>query len=191
MTSMLSTHRFITLRRAGIGLALVGTLALLSACASPSVEDYAQERPALDLREYFNGPLTAQGMFTDRQGKVVKRFTVQMTGKWTGNEGVLEEHFVYSDGTTQERTWHIQYLGEGRYSGQAGDVVGPATGQAAGNALHWNYVLALPVNGRVWNVRMDDWMYLMDGRTMLNRTAMSKFGIHLGDLTISFSKGSQ
>ena len=85
MTSTPCTHRFITLRRAGIGLALVGTLALLSACASPSVEDYAQERPALDLRQYFNGPLTAHGMFTDRQGKVVKRFTVQMTGKWTGN----------------------------------------------------------------------------------------------------------
>jgi len=31
----------------------------------------------------------------------------------------------------------------------AGDVVGTATGQAAGNALRWNYVLALAVDGRV------------------------------------------
>src|SRR2546430_12390770 len=31
----------------------------------------------------------------------------------------------------------------------------------------------------VWNVHMDDWMYLMDGRTLLNRTAMSKLGVHL------------
>lgn len=191
MKSTPYTPRLITLRRVGIGLALVGTLAVLSGCAGPSVEEYAQERPQLDLRQYFNGPLTAHGMFTDRKGKVVKRFTVHMTGKWTGNDGVLEEHFVYSDGTTQERTWHIQYLGDGRYTGRAEDVVGPATGQAAGNALHWNYVLALPVDGRVWNVRMDDWMYLMDGRTMLNRTAMSKFGVHLGDLTISFTKGSE
>ena len=49
-------------------------------------------------------------------------------------------------------------------------------------------MLALPVNGKVWNVSMDDWMYLMDGRTMLNRAAMSKFGVHLGDVTLSFVK---
>lgn len=59
-----------------------------------------------------------------------------------------------------------------------------ATARPPATPLRWNYVLALPVDGRVWNVRMDDWMYLMDGRTMLNRTAMSKFGIHLGDVTV-------
>ena len=61
-------------------------------------------------------------------------------------------------------------------------------GQGAGNAFRWSYVLALPVNGRVWNVSMDDWMYLMDGRTLLNRTAMSKLGLHLGDVTLAIIK---
>jgi hypothetical protein len=134
-----------------------------------SVQDYAKEQPQLDLRQYFNGPLTAHGMFTDRSGKVVKRFTVRMTGRWKGDEGTLDEHFVYSDGSTQQRTWHLRHLGDGRYSGRADDVVGEAQGQSAGNAIRWSYVLALPVDGRVWNVRMDDWMYLMDGRTLLNR----------------------
>ncbi len=172
-------------RRALLGTALAVALA---GCAGPSVQEYAKEQPRLDLREYLNGPLTAHGMFTDRSGKVVKRFTVQMTGRWTGDEGTLQEHFVYSDGSTQQRTWHLKHLGEGRYSGRADDVVGEAEGRSAGNALHWRYVLALPVNGRVWNVDMDDWMYLMDGRTMLNRTAMSKFGVHLGDVTLAFTK---
>lgn len=172
-------------RRVALGLTLMGTLA---GCVGPTVQDYAQERPELDLRRYFNGPLTAHGLFTDRSGKVVKRFTVRMTGTWKGDEGVLDEHFVYSDGTTQQRIWHLKHLGDGRYSGRADDVVGQAQGQTAGNAFHWNYVLALPVDGKVWNVNMDDWMYLMDGRTMLNRAAMSKFGVHLGDVTLSFMK---
>jgi hypothetical protein len=120
-------------------------------------------------------------MFTDRSGKVVKRFTVRMTGSWKGDEGTLDEHFVYSDGSTQQRVWHLRHLGDGRYSGRADDVVGEAQGQSAGNAIHWSYVLALPVNGRVWNVSMDDWMYLIDGRTLLNRTAMSKLGLHRCD----------
>lgn len=183
----LTTCRVSTLpwRRAILGLTLTG---LLAGCVGPTVQDYAQERPELDLRQYFNGPLTAHGLFTDRSGKVVKRFTVHMTGTWNGDEGVLDEHFVYSDGTTQQRIWHLKYLGDGHYTGRADDVVGQAQGQSAGNAFHWNYVLALPVDGKVWNVNMDDWMYLMDGRTMLNRAAMSKFGFHLGDVTLSFTK---
>jgi hypothetical protein len=37
-------------------------------------------------------------------------------------------------------------------------------------------------------VQFDDWMYLMDGRVMLNRAAMSKFGFRLGEVTLAFSK---
>lgn len=173
------------LRRLCLGAALAG---LLAGCAGPDVQDYAREQPRLDLRSYLNGPLKAHGMFTDRSGKVVKRFTVRMTATWSGDQGTLDEHFVYSDGSTQQRVWHLRDLGGGRYSGRADDVVGEAQGQSAGNALHWTYVLALPVNGRVWHVDMDDWMYLMDGRTMLNRTAMRKFGVHLGDVTLAFTK---
>jgi hypothetical protein len=35
---------------------------------------------------------------------------------------------------------------------------------------------------------MDDWMYLIDERTLLNRTTMSKFGFPLGEVTLSFRK---
>ena len=35
---------------------------------------------------------------------------------------------------------------------------------------------------------MEDWMYLMNDRVMLNRAAMSKYGFHVGDVTLSFDK---
>ncbi|MGI9215766.1 MAG: DUF3833 domain-containing protein [Hydrogenophaga sp.] len=160
----------------------------LTGCAGPQVTDYSADKPVLDLREYFNGTLDAYGVFTDRSGKVVKRFTVVMRCSWTGEEGVLDEDFVYSDGTTQKRIWRLKHLGNGRYEGRADDVVGVAQGQTAGNAFRWGYTLALPVDGRVWEVQFDDWMYLMDQRVMLNKAAMSKFGIHLGEVTLSFVK---
>jgi hypothetical protein len=47
------------------------------------------------------------GVFTDRSGKVVKRFTVVMECRWQGDEGVLDEAFTYSDGTTQRRIWRL------------------------------------------------------------------------------------
>ncbi len=176
-------------------LALLAALAaalLVVACAAPIPADYAAEKPLLDLREYFNGNLVAHGIFTDRQGKVVRRFTVQLKGSWQGDEGVLDEAFTYSDGKTEKRVWHLRKLpdanGQARYSGQAGDVVGTAEGQAAGNALRWSYTLRMPVDGREIDVQFDDWMYLMDERVMLNKAVMSKFGVRLGEVTLSFYK---
>ncbi len=161
----------------------------LAACASaPTPADYASESPRLDLRSYFSGPLTGYGVFTDRSGKVARRFTVKMTGTWNGNQGVLDEDFTYSDGKKEKRVWRLTDLGNGRYGGRADDVVGEAIGTAAGNALNWRYTLALKVDERVINVQFDDWMYLVDERVMLNKAAMSKFGIYLGEVTLAFTK---
>lgn len=171
-------------------LVVAGALgaATLAGCAGPEVGQYAAERPVLDLRDYFNGTLDAWGLFTDRSGTVVKRFTVVMDCRWQGDQGVLDEAFTYSDGTTQRRIWRLTRLADGRYTGRADDVVGEAAGEQRGNAFRWGYTLALPVDGRVWEVQMDDWMYLMTPRVMLNRATMSKFGIRLGEVTLSFTK---
>lgn len=164
----------------------------LAGCAGPQLSDYAQEKPVLDLRQYFNGTLDAYGIFTDRTGKVVKRFTVVMTCSWQGPAGqeigVLDEVFSYSDGSTDRRVWTLKRQPDGRYTGTAGDVLGEAKGQESGNTFRWGYTLNLPVDGRVIEVQFDDWMYLMTDKVMLNKAAMSKFGIHLGEVTLSFVK---
>jgi len=169
-------------------LALLASLTLLVSCASPDVHRYAQERPLLDLAQYFNGPLIAHGIFQDRNGQVLRRFTVMMEGKWEGNQGVLDEHFTYADGQKERRVWHLRRHPDGRYTGTADGVVGTATGQTSGNAFQWTYTLQLPVDGQVYEVQFDDWMFLVDDRVMLNRATMSKFGVRLGEVTLSFQK---
>ncbi len=163
-------------------------LGLLQGCATVDIQDFTNERPQLDLRTYFNGPIEAWGIFQDRSGKGVKRFKVSIDGKWQGDTGTLDERFVYSDGTTQRRVWTIKRESAQRYVGTADDVVGVAIGEALGNALRWRYVMALPVEGKVYNVDFDDWMYLMDDRVMLNRSVMSKFGFRLGEVILSFDR---
>lgn len=162
--------------------------AALAGCASPRLADYANETPQFDLRRYFTGTIDAWGVFTDRAGKVVKRFTVVMECSWQGDQGVLDEAFSYSDGTRQRRVWRVKQLADGRYTGRADDVVGEAAGQQRGNAFHWGYRLALPVDGKVVEVDMDDWMYLMSDRVILNKATMRKFGLPLGEVTLSFMK---
>jgi hypothetical protein len=175
-------------RRSTLAAAMLSMSMLLAACAGPVPADYAAEKPVLDLKTYFNGPLVAHGIFTDRSGKVARRFVVQMTGSWQGGEGTLDERFTYSDGTQERRVWRLTDLGNGRWRGRADDVLGDAEGVAAGNALNWRYTLKLPVDGKVYEVQFDDWMYLMDEKVMLNKAVMSKFGIRLGEVTLSFTK---
>jgi hypothetical protein len=160
----------------------------LAGCAGVPVERYQAEAPALDLRTYFNGTVDGWGMFQKRSGEVVKRFHVVIDAKWQGDTGVLDEHFSWSDGTTSRRVWTLTRQADGRYSGRADDVVGEASGELAGNALRWKYVLALPVDGRTWHVDFDDWMFLIDDKVMINRAAMSKWGFHLGEVTLSFAR---
>jgi len=169
--------------------ALIATIAIaiLAGCASVDVSEYRSEAPQLDLARYFNGTIDGWGMFQDRSGKVLKRFYVRIDAQWNGDTGTLDEHFEYADGEKQNRVWTLVKSGD-RYTGTAADIVGTAQGRAQGNALVWNYVLALPVDGRIWHMDMDDWMYQIDEQTLLNRTTMSKFGVRAGEVTLSFRK---
>jgi hypothetical protein len=165
-------------------------LALLVGCATPEPAQYSGERPKLDLQQYFVGTIDAWGMYQDRSGNVLKRFSVVMTCTWDGDIGTLDEAFLYSDGSTERRVWTLRKVGPDHFVGTADDVVGEAQGIVSGNALHWTYVLALEVDGRTYHVDFDDWMFQVDERVMLNRATMSKFGFRLGEVTLSFRRRS-
>lgn len=152
-------------------------------------EYYAERSPKLDLREYLNGPLEAWGMVYDISGKIDVSFHVTMTGSWKGNTGTLEESFVFSDGRKDQRTWTIQFKDDHHFTGTAHDVIGEAVGTQYGNAVNMSYTLnAKRENGSTIELSMDDWLFLMDEKILMNRTKMKKFGITVGELFITFKK---
>lgn len=165
------------------------TAALMTACGSVDVEQYAKETPKLELSSFFTGTIDAWGIFQKRSGEVARRFHVEILTHWTSpSEGTLDERFTYSDGEKQRRVWTLKRQADGTWQGTADDVVGVATGRVSGNALHWTYVLRLPVDGKEYLVNFDDWMWQMDEHSMMNRSTMSKFGIDLGEVTLFFRK---
>lgn len=170
-------------RAIGAAAALV-----LTGCTAMSVNDFSHGTPELAVDQYFAGRTQAWGLFEDRFGRVRRQFVVDMNGRREGGEFVLDEQFTYDDGETQSRTWRIRATGPGTYEGRAGDVVGVARGEAKGNALHWRYTLNLPIDGRIWAVNFDDWMFLQKDGVLLNRAHMSKWGIELGSVTLLFQK---
>ena len=161
-------------------------LLMLPGCAS-SIDDYRHEKPALELDQFFNGRLVAYGMVQNFSGKVTRRFRADINARWQDGTGTLDEQFEFNDGEQQSRCWTVVRQGN-YYRGTAGDIVGEAKGEVQGNALNWRYTLQVPVNGKVWNIDLDDWLYLIDENNLINRTKMKKFGLPVGELTLHIRK---
>lgn len=166
---------------------LTAVTIFLSGC-SAAVKDYSSNQPSLDLQEYLQGPLKAWGIFQNRSGLVVRQFEVQIEASWEGNIGTLVEDFQFADGEQQQRIWTITKLNDNHYVGKAGDVIGEAKGESYGNAMQWRYTMALDVDGKTYHVKFDDWMFLIDDRTLVNRAKMKKLGFTLGEVTLFFQR---
>jgi hypothetical protein len=164
------------------------SLSFIFGCSSIDPKIYSENGPKLDIRNYLNGNLEAQGILQDRSGKVIKSFTVKMTGSWKGNEGKLEEHFIFSDGKKDHRIWNITMIDDHNFSAKAHDTVKTAKGEQYGNAMKMDYVLKVPVDDTTYDIRIVDWIYLVDETTAINVSKMTKFGFQVGALTISFKK---
>ena len=168
---------------------LCGIVAILfSGCSGLSVNDYKNDKPTMVLEDFFNGKIDGYGMLQSRSGKVKRRFHVVIDGKVVNGTITLDESFEWSDGEKQKRVWTITKTADGKYEGRAGDVVDKADGKVAGNAVNWAYTLAVPIDGSTYHFTMDDWMYLISDKVLLNVTQMSKFGFRVGTLTISMTK---
>ena len=135
---------------------------------------------------YFDGHLSAFGLFIDRFGTVQRQFRVTIEGRRTADGFILDEYFTYDDGETETRQWTVTTLEGGVYRGTCADVVGYATGVLSDNVLSWRYKFKLPMFGRKVTVLFDDVMALQDGAVMVNRAKVSKWGLLLGEVLISF-----
>ncbi len=161
---------------------------MLSGCFGHSLESYKDTSPKADIKEYFNGPIKAWGIVQDWRGRVVSRFDVDMVGEWDGDTGTLTEHFEYYDGTKQERIWTIHKLAQDKYKGSASDILDEAAGEVRGSAVRWHYVMDLPVGGKTYRIRFDDWMWMMHDGVLINRSYLKKFGLTVAELTLFMQK---
>lgn len=169
------------------GLCVTGAMCLLTSCTT-AIADYKNTSPTLDIQTYFDGPMTAWGMVQDYNDKVTRRFCVELDGTWRGQKGLLKEKFYFADGEITYRNWQLTRTSDGKYHGEAEDVVGQAKGQQRGFAFQWQYELVVPVDGNEYQFFLDDWMYRIDQYRAFNRTEMKKFGLTVAELTLFFDK---
>ncbi|MBT8146931.1 MAG: DUF3833 domain-containing protein [Gammaproteobacteria bacterium] len=161
---------------------------ILSSCSSISVQDYSQQQPQLVMEEFFDGQLRAHGVVKNWRGLVIRTFNADIKAYWQDGVGVLEEDFVFDDGEQQRRVWTLRPTAAGGYLGTAGDVVGEADVQIAGNSVFLDYTLMIPWRDGSLNIRIDDRMYLVEPNVIINESAMSKFGLPVGQIQLVIRK---
>lgn len=173
-------------------LVAAASLIVLTGCSSMSAQDYADERPALDMVKYLTGHTTAWGMVQSRSGAVMRRFRIEMDGVPVGDDTVkVQEHDFYTDGKTESHEWVFRDDGPNAVTATSDQVVGEAKGEQYGNALNLHYTLKVHMeDGSERQFAISDWFFLQDGCHLINRTYGSKWGFHAFDVMTFFDKGT-
>jgi len=161
---------------------------VLEGCCPVQVSAYKNESPKLVVEDFFVGELEAVGIVRDRSGPVLKRFVCAMRGTLDGDELVLDEDFTWSDGTTQKRVWRLRKTAPGTFVGSAGDVIGDAQVEVAGNAMRLAYTLEVPIDGSTTRLAVDDWLYLVTDSVIINHSRLSKFGLSVAEVILTIRK---
>lgn len=137
---------------------------------------------------FFEGRTRAHGVFEDRFARLKRRLSVDMHGTWRNGIFVLDEQFEYDDGATETRQWLVTPTGPSTFGATCDDCLGHAEGQHKDGEVRMAYRFWLKIGGRRIAVSMDDRIYSLPGGGALNRATMSKWGVRLGELALTFVK---
>jgi hypothetical protein len=178
-------HRSFTARL----IAAFAVLALLGACAGPPSIPVPAGAPPVILERFFLGRTVGDGAFTAPIAGVNRPLRVVTNGRWDGRTLTLREDFFFADGERDVKTWRFTRVGPGRYEGTREDVIGKADVRQVGDSVQLTYTA--DVRGRDGSVtRLDfaDTIAPIDGRSVLNKAVVSRFGVPIGEVTLTFRR---
>lgn len=170
----------------------VAVIFMNTACTTP-ISKYADNTPTLTPESFFNGKLTAHGVVKDFKGKVIRSFNADITAYWVDGIGTLDEDFVFDDGEQQKRVWTLTPQRSEDpfvrlYEGAAGDVVKPALVRVSGNAMLLKYILRVKRDKGEIDITVDDKMYLINDKVIINQSKLKKWGLPVGEVLLTIVK---
>ncbi len=168
---------------------LLPALLLLAGCSHAlKPAQFIDQKPDFDPLAFFSGHTQSWGMVEQRDGAPNEGFASDCHGTRDAAGNLdLVQNFSFEDGKKPERRWHFTQVDAHHFIGTANDVDGVARGEAYGNLFHWRYTLELHPGNPLFDVGMEQWMYLQADGTMLNRAVIRKLGIPVAMVTEHFT----
>lgn len=154
-------------------------LSLLGACATrPPVPRAIAAQPIV-IEEALAGRTVARGEFRAITG-ARRGFNATLNGTWDGSVLTLVEDFEFDDGERDRKTWRLEQVAPGRFTGTREDVVGVADGFQDGNVFRLEYNVRL--GDRI--VRFRDVLALTPEGEVQNDASVGWFGLRVGSVSL-------
>jgi hypothetical protein len=150
-----------------------------SGCGSLQAQDFASSHSSFELIRFFSGHSRSWGVFETSHGQPRRYFTCDSFGRRTAtNDLTLCQHFLFSDGKTQNRTWQIHQVDPSHWKAKADDMVGVAQAVSFGNTLSLEYTITLDRKNPMATVHIRQWIYQPEeSGSLMTRLVITKLGI--------------
>jgi hypothetical protein len=171
---------------------MICSLLGLTSCSQNKIADVAKNSPGFIPEEVLIGKMTGEGAVFDRFGNFQRGFRIYLDGSKQESGGViLKELLVYETGEEESRTYTFSKKSDTSYEATSETgLVGVADIESVGNVLHWKYVFEVPYRGKIRHMRFDDWMYLQENGSIINRATIYWWGIRVGELFMLIRRDS-
>jgi Protein of unknown function (DUF3833) len=178
--SQLSSVSFV--RRAEPVLRRIVALAsfvLGSVCTSLQSQDLARSHSSFELIRFFTGHSRSWGVFETSHGQPRRYFTCDSYGKHsTPDDLTLCQHFLFSDGKTQNRVWQIHQVDSSHWQASADDMIGVAQAVSFGNTASLEYTITLDRQKPMATVHIRQWIYQPEeSGSLMTRLVITKLGV--------------
>jgi hypothetical protein len=134
----------------------------------------------LVLESFFAGRTVGDGVFTNSWTQSERRFHVVIDGTWDGRVLALSEDYAYANGLREQKSWRLQQIAPGVFTGTYDDTIGPASIWSDGPVVRLQYKLKLA--GIVLD--FDETMTLRDDGSVIDKARVSKWGVPVGRLEV-------
>ncbi len=164
-------------------------LIILSGCSTLKPEVFSSSTPALDPVKFFGGHTHSTGVLEARSGQPAERITNTTTGVYANGILSIEQDLFPENSKQHHRNFKLKLTDAHHVEATGSDIIGTARGELYGNYFTWSFRLKIADKGLVQHVRMTQHMYLMpDGKTLIIRSVIRKFGIVVKEITEQFHK---
>ena len=144
--------------------------------------------PKLKFEVYFSGKVTAFGHMTLYYPKKrIKNIKAKFSGKFHRDKLNLNEEFIDGNSKTN-RAWTFQKISELNFIGHENNVLSPFNVRVENNILNMNYKFKTSYKNYDFSVNIEDSMYLINDKILLNKSKISKFGITIAETILLYTK---
>ncbi len=164
-------------------------LLTLASCSTLKPTNFSSSEPVLDPLKFFGGRTHSTGVIEGRNGKPSNRITTNSTGQYANGILTVTQDLFQENKKQKHRSFEIKLIDEHHVESTGSDISGTAYGEFYGNYFTWRFRLKIAEKGLVRHVNMTQYMLLMpDGKTLIIRSVVRKFGIIVKEVTEQFSK---